>query len=76
MVDENVKRTHYRLGRVLEFHLWKRWASEISAGKNGRWKTGKVSSEPVAPVLSGSYLGEEQGRRRWCQSTAIAETRY
>ena len=36
IVDENVKRAHYKMGRMIEVYhgTWKRWASEISAGEN------------------------------------------
>ena len=44
IVDENVKRAHYKMGRVLEVY-------HGSAGENRRWKTQKTSSETGTHVL-------------------------
>ena len=55
---------------------WKRWASEISAGENGRWKTQKTSSETGTHVLRKCFSGEKQGRQCWRQSSAGKESRF
>ena len=53
---------------------WKRWASEISAGENWRWKTQKTSSETGTQVLRKCFSGEKQGRKGWRKSIARSET--
>ena len=60
---------------------WKRWASESSAGENGRWKrpvvekmSQKTSSETGTLVLRKCFSGEKQGRQCWRQPSAGKET--
>ena len=69
IVDDNVKRAHYKTSRVLEVYQ----KSEISAGENGRWKTQKTSSETGTHVLRKCFSGEKQGRQCWRQSIARSE---
>ena len=65
IVDENVKKSTLQDGASVRSLSWKRWASEISAGDNGRWKTQKTSSENGTHVLRQCFSGEKQGRQCW-----------
>ena len=70
IVDENVKRAHYKMGRVLEvFHGSDgRVRSALVKTEDGKLK--KTSSETGTHVLRKCFPGEKQGRQCWRQSIA------
>ena len=66
IVDENVTRAHYKMGRVLE----------VYHGCDGRVRSALVKTEDGKLKRRKCFSGEKQGRQCWRQASAGNETRF
>ena len=75
IVDDNVKRAHYKMGKELEvYHGSDGRVRSALVKTEDRWKTEKTSKETGTHVLRKCFSGEKQGRQCWRQSIARSET--
>ena len=75
-VDENVKRAHYKMARVLEVFHGSDWRvrSALVKTEDGKLKKPVLKLAPM--FYENCFSGEKQGRQCWRKSSAGKETRF